>query len=133
MKVPDFVDPVHGVSALERPQGTAPSRKSPAGMDERESPGAFLRRLAQNDYMIDRYYLPDGQRLLMLAESFDAYEADVAELARARHELSEHRQMLDTARAELIRYGDRTKELRQEVKELRRELAVLDPNGRDHT
>lgn len=33
-----------------------------------ESDAEFLVRLAQNDYMIDSHYLPDGLRLLALAE-----------------------------------------------------------------
>lgn len=33
-----------------------------------ESDAEFLVRLAQNDYMIDTHYLPDGLRLLALAE-----------------------------------------------------------------
>jgi len=31
----------------------------------------FLRYLAQNDYMIDQYYLPDGERLLQIADNLD--------------------------------------------------------------
>jgi hypothetical protein len=31
----------------------------------------FLRYLAQNDYMIDQHYLPDGERLLEIADSID--------------------------------------------------------------
>ena len=31
----------------------------------------FLRSLAQNDYMIDQHYLPDGERLNRLADTLE--------------------------------------------------------------
>lgn len=37
----------------------------------------FLRYLAQNDYMIDQHFLPDGKRLLEIADNIDTYLDDM--------------------------------------------------------
>jgi hypothetical protein len=40
-------------------------------MNENLDDAEFLRYLAQNDYMIDSYYLPDGERLMKMADQLD--------------------------------------------------------------
>jgi hypothetical protein len=39
--------------------------------EAKESAAAFLRSLAQNDYMIDQYFLPEGERLNTIAQALE--------------------------------------------------------------
>lgn len=54
--------------------------------DQKERPGETLRRLAQNDYMIDGKLLPDGKLLTEIADQYEAVEKAGSKLALAAHQ-----------------------------------------------
>lgn len=55
----------------------------------------FLRGLAQNDYMIDGSYLPDGQRLIELAEALETAAHNITSLRGAYPKYGDGPQMWD--------------------------------------
>ena len=98
---------------------TSPRRDFPLAKNASETVAEFLRRLAQNDYMIDGKYLTDGQ-LLKAA-------ADAAE--RSEEALTENVRMLSDVNEALARVESRLALARQQsksvIESLQRELAVI--------
>lgn len=65
--------------------------------EARLSAAEFLRSLAQNDYMVDQYFLPEGERLNALADALD----NVLDSAAWR---TEHQHVGDVAPSIALRF-----------------------------